>query len=210
MLALLRVPQYASKAENGGCATVGNNFMAYTNQVQARASPQGCSPCCIPVCLGPQLLVRRFCRPFMFLAIPLENKPSWRSPPWMTVLLIVINCLIFWGWQAPRKSDGARGAGLCQDGSASHRAAAVSGSPRSSPHRATPVMSAACYRRQKRCTSKGLWAALCADVAGKRFRQRLLAGQIITTSHPDMPSGRPHASSLRHWSHAAVLPNAGP
>lgn len=36
----------------------------------------------------------------MFLAIPLENKPSWRSPPWMTVLLIVVQCLIYWGWQA--------------------------------------------------------------------------------------------------------------
>ena len=35
----------------------------------------------------------------MFIAIPLENKPSWRSPPWMTLLLIAINCLIFWGWQ---------------------------------------------------------------------------------------------------------------
>lgn len=39
----------------------------------------------------------------MFIAIPLENKPSWRSPPWMTVLLIIINCVIFWGWQAPEE-----------------------------------------------------------------------------------------------------------
>jgi len=35
----------------------------------------------------------------MFIAIPLENKPSWQSPPWMTVLLIAINCLVFWVWQ---------------------------------------------------------------------------------------------------------------
>ena len=34
----------------------------------------------------------------MFIAIPLENKPSWQSPPWMTVLLIAINCLVFWVW----------------------------------------------------------------------------------------------------------------
>ena len=39
----------------------------------------------------------------MFIAIPLENKPSWSSPPWMTILLIVINCLIFWGWQVPEE-----------------------------------------------------------------------------------------------------------
>lgn len=37
----------------------------------------------------------------MFIAIPLANKPTWRSPPWMTVLLIVVNMLIYWGWQAP-------------------------------------------------------------------------------------------------------------
>ena len=36
----------------------------------------------------------------MFFAIPLANKPTWQSPPWMTVLLIVANMLIYWGWQA--------------------------------------------------------------------------------------------------------------
>lgn len=35
----------------------------------------------------------------MFLAIPVENKPSWKSPPWATILLIVCNVLIFFGWQ---------------------------------------------------------------------------------------------------------------
>ncbi|MDR6537318.1 rhomboid family intramembrane serine protease [Variovorax soli] len=35
----------------------------------------------------------------MFYAIPLESRPSWRSPPWMTVLLILVNMLVFWGPQ---------------------------------------------------------------------------------------------------------------
>ena len=39
----------------------------------------------------------------MFLAIPLENKPSWRSPPWMTLLLIVLNMAVYWGWQVPEE-----------------------------------------------------------------------------------------------------------
>ena len=39
----------------------------------------------------------------MFIAIPLETKPSWRSPPWMTLLLIAINCWIYFGWQAPEE-----------------------------------------------------------------------------------------------------------
>lgn len=35
----------------------------------------------------------------MFYAIPLEQRPTWRNPPWMTVLLIVVNMLVFWGPQ---------------------------------------------------------------------------------------------------------------
>lgn len=42
----------------------------------------------------------------MFYAIPLENRPSWRNPPWMTVLLILLNMLVFWGPQ--RSEDNAR------------------------------------------------------------------------------------------------------
>ncbi|MDQ0587164.1 rhomboid family protein [Variovorax paradoxus] len=38
----------------------------------------------------------------MFYAIPLENKPSWRNPPWMTVLLILVNMIVFWG---PQRSE---------------------------------------------------------------------------------------------------------
>ncbi len=38
----------------------------------------------------------------MFYAIPLENRPSWRNPPWMTVLLILLNMLVFWG---PQRSE---------------------------------------------------------------------------------------------------------
>lgn len=35
----------------------------------------------------------------MFFVIPVENKPSWKSPPWITILLIVCNVLIYFGWQ---------------------------------------------------------------------------------------------------------------
>jgi len=42
----------------------------------------------------------------MFYAIPLENKPSWHNPPWMTVLLILLNMIVFWGPQ--RSEDNGR------------------------------------------------------------------------------------------------------
>lgn len=35
----------------------------------------------------------------MFYAIPLESRPTWRNPPWMTVLLILLNMAVFWGPQ---------------------------------------------------------------------------------------------------------------
>jgi membrane associated rhomboid family serine protease len=35
----------------------------------------------------------------LFYAIPLESRPTWRNPPWMTVLLILVNMLVFWGPQ---------------------------------------------------------------------------------------------------------------
>ena len=46
----------------------------------------------------------------MFYAIPLENKPSWRNPPWMTVLLILLNMLVFWGPQRSEESGRERAA----------------------------------------------------------------------------------------------------
>ena len=39
----------------------------------------------------------------MFLVIPVENKPSWKSPPWATILLIVLNVVIYFGWQVPEE-----------------------------------------------------------------------------------------------------------
>lgn len=41
----------------------------------------------------------------MFFAFPLNSKPDWRNPPWVTILLIVVNCLVFFG---PQYSDSRR------------------------------------------------------------------------------------------------------
>ncbi|MFV0680040.1 hypothetical protein [Ottowia sp.] len=40
----------------------------------------------------------------MLIAIPLGEKPSWRSPPWVTLLLILANCWVFFAWQAPEQA----------------------------------------------------------------------------------------------------------
>jgi membrane associated rhomboid family serine protease len=46
----------------------------------------------------------------VFYAIPLENRPSWRNPPWVTVLLILVNMLVFWGPQRAEEAAQARAA----------------------------------------------------------------------------------------------------
>lgn len=38
----------------------------------------------------------------MFLAFPLNSKPNWRNPPWLTILLIVVNCVVYFG---PQRSE---------------------------------------------------------------------------------------------------------
>jgi len=46
----------------------------------------------------------------MFYAIPLDSRPTWRNPPWMTVLLILINMAVFWGPQRTEEAAQERAA----------------------------------------------------------------------------------------------------
>lgn len=46
----------------------------------------------------------------MFYAIPLDARPTWRNPPWMTVLLIVVNMIVFWGPQRAEEKAQERAA----------------------------------------------------------------------------------------------------
>ena len=122
----------------------------------------------------------------MFLAIPLENKPSWLSPPWMTVLLIVVNCLIFWGWQAPEEAAVERaGAQYAQTALPRMelppfltylKEQAAQGTARYERH----TVEAAQSLYQHKAYAQ-LYALMWQE---KQFRQRLMGGQIITAGHP--------------------------
>lgn len=126
----------------------------------------------------------------MFLAIPLENKPSWSSPPWMTVLLIVINCVIFWGWQAPEEAAVER-AGQQYARTAlpaielplflahlKEQAAQGSARHERNSERNTVQAAEALYRHKAYAQ---LYALMWQE---KKFRQRLLQGQAIGPSDP--------------------------
>lgn len=38
----------------------------------------------------------------MFIAFPLNSKPDWKNPPWLTVLLILACCIVYFG---PQRAD---------------------------------------------------------------------------------------------------------
>lgn len=120
----------------------------------------------------------------MFIAIPLANKPTWQSPPWMTVLLIAINMLVYWGWQAPEERAVQTNAGrYAASGLAEieipryieHLQRQVAGQPEREAHLASV---------QKR------WAEQATDVLYQDmwqeqvFRQALLAGQVMAENDP--------------------------
>lgn len=148
----------------------------------------------------------------MFIAIPLENKPSWRLPPWMTGLLIIINCVIFWGWQAPEEH-------------------AVEKAARQYAQTALPLLELPPFltylgeqasQGSKRLDQHALQAAqkLYQHKAyaqlyvlmwqERTFRQRLLGGQVITANHPRhaqwqaaraaFASHEPRGSFTERWS----------
>ncbi|QXZ11388.1 rhomboid family intramembrane serine protease [Comamonas sp. Y33R10-2] len=121
----------------------------------------------------------------MFLAIPLENKPSWHSPPWMTVLIIVINCIIFWGWQAPEEkvvqSAGQRYAQTALP--ALELPAFLSylqeqtAQPKTRFERETVKAAESLYQHKAYAQ---LYALMWQE---KKFRQRLLDEQVITAKN---------------------------
>lgn len=48
----------------------------------------------------------------MFFVFPLNGKPDWRKPPVFTLLIILINCLVFFGPQARDQDRAATAAGF--------------------------------------------------------------------------------------------------
>ena len=132
----------------------------------------------------------------MFIAIPLANKPTWQSPPWMTVLLIVVNMLVYWGWQAPEErtvqanAERYAASGLAEieiPRYIAHLEQQAAGHPDRQPHLETV---------------QALWSEHATDVVyqdmwhEQSFRQALLAGQIITVNDPQHGAWQDRRSRL--------------
>lgn len=120
----------------------------------------------------------------MFFAIPLANKPTWHAPPWMTVLIIVINMLVYWGWQAPEERAVARSAehyalsGLAElevPHYIRHLERQVQQAPEGKPH--LEMVESLWKGRKDAWVYQDMWLE-------QRFREALLAGQVIRENDP--------------------------
>lgn len=125
----------------------------------------------------------------MFLAIPLESRPSWRSPPWMTVALILLNVLVFFGWQAPEDKAVERAAGRYAQTDlpaielpafVQHLQAQAKGQAGEQADEARLRARAAAQALDERQYPL-LYQLMWHDSA---FRQRLLDGRVIGPGHP--------------------------
>jgi membrane associated rhomboid family serine protease len=130
----------------------------------------------------------------MFFAIPLANKPTWKSPPWMTVLIIVVNMAVYWGWQVAEDHKVERNAErYAQSGLAAievphyieHLKRAAPSSGRAKEH--VEVI-------EKHWTQKSegpLEQQLYVDMWHEQdFRQDLLAGKVIARDDPQYEQWR--------------------
>jgi len=127
-----------------------------------------------------------------FLAVPLQHKPSWRAPPWMTALLILINCCIYFGWQAPEEKEVWRASELYAEtplppiegpAYAKYLRARADQSGRERDR----IRAEMTESRVQGKTWRVLYAQMWEDYD---FRRRLLAGEIIRPDHPDATTWR--------------------
>jgi len=124
----------------------------------------------------------------MFLAFPLNDKPNWRNPPWMTILIILVNVLVFFGPQGLDETNADKAARYYL----------------TSPLPALELPRYAEYLRQRdKADSRALADKIDASVAAGRyapavrvmlndpeFEARLHAGRIVRPEEPEYPLWR--------------------
>ncbi|MDP3650642.1 MAG: rhomboid family intramembrane serine protease [Rhodoferax sp.] len=114
----------------------------------------------------------------MFYAIPLENKPSWRNPPWMTLLLIFVNMVVFWGPQRAEELALDRAARF-------YMASTLPGLELPLFVRWLDDVGSPNAADAKELLADNQTAALLENMGHEpRFLARLQAGWVITSAHP--------------------------
>lgn len=117
------------------------------------------------------------------LIIPISRSPDWRRPPVVTLLLILVNCLIFFGLQSGDDEREARAL-------AYYESSTLAGIelPRYVKHLEGRDDDRAVIAREALLAEDGWRAVLALMERDRAFMQRLRASQVIVPDDPDYAS----------------------
>ena len=123
----------------------------------------------------------------MFMAFPLNSRPDWRNPPLLTILLIVINCAIYFGPQ--RWEEHALEKARAYYGQSELPRVEL---PRFVEylHRGTPEQQIDAVWAQRALQANGYYPVLGLMERDPRFISALRSGQILHPDEPDYPAWR--------------------
>ena len=119
------------------------------------------------------------------LIVPVSRRPDWRNPPLITLALIVINCLIFFGWQS--------GDGTKLEKAAHFYAESTLPDiefPRFIRHLEQSGKDADAASAKDALSSQDLPAILLPMEADEAFMKQLRGGHIVTPADEDYASWR--------------------
>ncbi|MDR0274651.1 MAG: rhomboid family intramembrane serine protease [Burkholderiaceae bacterium] len=134
----------------------------------------------------------------MFLAIPLQHKPSWNALPWVTILLILVNCTIYFGWQVPEEKAVERMAAFYVETPLPEiEGTAYAGYLRERAERSGKRRDDMRAEMIERVVQRKNWPMLYEAMwDDDGFRARLLAGQIIGPDNPEADAWREARASF--------------
>lgn len=120
------------------------------------------------------------------LIVPVSRRPDWRNPPLITLALIVINCLIFFGWQSGDDVKMEKAYRFFAESTLP-----TVEFPRYIEHLEKKGRDKDAASTQEALNDNEPFAVLQAMESDEAFMKRLRAGHIITPNDEDYASWRP-------------------
>lgn len=138
------------------------------------------------------------------LIVPVSRRPDWRNPPLVTLALIVINCLIFFGWQSGDEAKLEK----------AYRFYAASTLPQTELPRYLDHLRQGEHHDEAESVEQALsddepFAALQAMESDDAFMKALRAGQIVTQEDEAYASWRKQRDEFDRLQHATSVERFG-
>lgn len=126
----------------------------------------------------------------MFI-LPISHKPDWRRPPWATMALILINCIVFFAFQTGDQK-------VWREAMEFHRSSELGKLefPRYISWLKTHERGGDAYEFERGLTAYGNAAALRSMQSDEAFMAKLRANEVITANEPDYAPWRQKRDQL--------------